>query len=254
MVLTSQEKETSRIPLLEKKLINLQTQLKSLALIPMTPMRTSSLKHISTTNDPTTSTKENLPPPRSTSHSSPRKPLSTRPPQQPSDLLIPKDSTESLLAESKRIFSSLHTENEKLRARLASLELVNADLQCSNRKRVDTLQNEIDLLGKKNRMLEVSLNKAQAESFALVTSPRVGRGGACTGGCCGGGEVERLAEELAWHAKLHLYAEKERLRLLDLLEFAGREGKVVSREYVGLREKLSKFSLRSQDSGIRCLV
>ena len=104
-------------------------------------------------------------------------------------------------------------------------------------------------------MLEVSLNKAQAESFALVTSPRVGRGGgACTGGCCGGGEVERLAEELAWHAKLHLYAEKERLRLLDLLEFAGREGQVVSREYVGLREKLSKLSLRSQDSGIRCLV
>jgi hypothetical protein len=220
-------------------------------------MRTSSLKHIYTTNDPTTVTKENLPPPptiaRSTTHSSPRKPLSTRPPQQPSDC---EDTTESLLAESKRIFTSLHTENEKLRARITSLELVNADLQSSNRKRVDSLQTEVDVLGKKNRMLEVSLNKAQAESSALVMSPRVGRvgGGACTGGCCGSGEVERLAEELAWHAKLHLYAEKERLRLLDLLEFAGREGQVVSREYVGLREKLSKLSLRSQDSGIRCLV
>ena len=66
--------------------------------------------------------------------------------------------------------------------------------------------------------------------------------------------MERLAEELAWHAKLHLYAEKERLRLLDLLEFAGREGKFVTKEYVGLREKFSKMSLRSEDSGIKCLV
>lgn len=110
----------------------------------------------------------------------------------------------------------------------------------------------------KNHALEVSLKQAQAESSALMASsrsaPRNGDGVGCRCGGVGGGEVERLAEELAWHAKLHLYAEKERLRLLDLLEFAGREGKVVSREYVGLREKLSKLSLRSMDSGVRCLV
>ena len=68
------------------------------------------------------------------------------------------------------------------------------------------------------------------------------------------GEVARLSDELAWHAKLHLYAERERIRLLDLLEFAGLEGRVVGREVVGLREKLSMLSLRSVGSGIKCLV
>ena len=222
-------------------------------------MRTSSLKHITTTgnNDPT---KENVLPAQPRSRSvSPRKPLSNVSLQQqhrPSDL-VREDSTEDFLAESKRIFQSLHIDNEKLRARVKSLELVNADLQSSNRKRVDSLQSELESLVAKNHALEVSLNKVQAESSVLMASPRTVHGSTGRNCRCGGGgdrEVERLAEELAWHAKLHLYAEKERLRLLDLLEFAGREGKVVSREYVGLREKLSKLSLRSQDSGIRCLI
>jgi hypothetical protein len=65
--------------------------------------------------------------------------------------------------------------------------------------------------------------------------------------------VRRLSEELAWHAKLHLYAERERLRLLDLLEFAGLEGRVVGREVGVLRERLSVLSLRSCESG-KCLV
>ena len=158
------------------------------------------------------------------------------------------------------MFHSLHTDNEKLRARVKALELVNADLQSSNRKRVDALQNELEAVVHKNHALEVSLNEARAEQSAYMASPRTVYNGGASRCVCGGmggggrGEVERLAEELAWHAKLHLYAEKERLRLLDLLEFAGREGKVVSREYVGLREKLSKLSLRTQDSGIKCLV
>ena len=157
------------------------------------------------------------------------------------------------------MFQSLHTENQKLKARVKSLELVNADLQSSNRKRVDELQSELESLVEKNHSLEVSLNNAKAESSALMASPRPATRGCgscvCGGlGAVGGREVERLAEELAWHAKLHLYAEKERMRLLDLLEFATSEGKFVRREYVGLREKLSKLSLRSEASGIKCLV
>jgi hypothetical protein len=50
------------------------------------------------------------------------------------------------------------------------------------------------------------------------------------------------------------------MRLMDLVEFAAREGKVVVKEYVGLKEKVSKLSLRSDgvdlesSSGWKCLV
>jgi hypothetical protein len=207
----------------------------------MTPMRTSSLKH-NLPDPPRTprspSFKENIPA-RSKS-ASPRKPLqpSSATNIQPSDL-VRQDSTEDFLSHSKKILHSLHHDNQQLKSRVSALELANANLVSENRARIDALQLELEKLVSENHRLEEQLQATKAEASIALTSPIRTRDD---------GELARLSEELAWHAKLHLYAEKERLRLLDLLEFAGREGKFVVREYVGLKEKFSKMSLKSAAS------
>ena len=242
----NKEKETQRIPALEKKLINLQTQLKSLALIPMTPMRTSSLKY-NGTQDPATITmptprsihsKENIPS-RSRSQS-PRKPLQEIPSNniQPADLV--REDTEEFIEHSKRLFHSIHTENSTLKSRVSTLEIANAELRTS--RILDSLQFQLETLVKENHRLEQELQISRAETSNA--RQRSGRDE----------EINRLSEELAWHAKLHLFAEKERLRLLDLLEFAGREGQCVVKEYVGLKQKMSMISLRSAESDCKCLI
>lgn len=244
---------------MEKKLINLQTQLKSLALIPITPMRTSSLKHTSTVSldlQPHTrprtpsrsinSSKENFGTINRSRSASPRKPLQQIPAsniQQPSDL-VRSDDTEEFIEHSKRLFTTLHTENTNLKAKIRNLE--------NSNKNIDSLQSELESLTRKNHELEKQLQSSRAGNHQHLTSPIPSVASRRRSGEMS--EVERLSEELEWHAKLHLYAEKERLRLLDLLEFAGREGKIVGREYVGLKQKMSMISLRSQGSDCKCLV
>jgi hypothetical protein len=246
-----QEKENQRIPALEKKLINLQTQLKSLALVPMTPMRTSSLKNAQENpRTPRTLSKENMHP-RSRSVS-PRKPLKDLPNGiQPADLV--REDTGDCVEHSKRMVRNIQIENEKLRNRITYLESTGHDVEKAKVESMDQLQSELERLAKENHRLETLLQSAQADtSQAIISSPSARPTNA-------NDEIARLAEELEWHAKLHLYAEKERMRLMDLLEFAGREGNFVVKEYVGLREKISKLSLKSgasggSDSGWKCLV
>ena len=236
-----------RIPVLEKKLINLQTQLKSIALIPMTPMRTSSLKF--TTQDIQGRTprsihsKENIP--NKSQSGSPRKPLREVSNQiQPADLV--REDTEEFIEHSKRLFRSLHHENSTLKSQISSIELANEESRSSNRQKIDALQTELEKLVRENHRLEQLLQTSRAETSIALTSP--GRVGACDD------EISRLSEELAWHAKLHLFAEKERLRLLDLLEFSGREGQFVVKEYVGLKRKLSMISMKSAESDYKCFI
>jgi hypothetical protein len=239
--------------MLEKKLINLQTQIKSFALVPMTPMRTSSLRHAglidsTTTNPlkpPVIPSKENI--------ISPRKPLKEISSNgsisiQPNDLVASQDP-EFVIENSKRMVRHIQSENEKLRARVQSLEEANSELAASKQQSLDNLQVELEKLTTENHDLQLELQKAKAEMTKGVLSPR---------SSTSSGEISRLSEELAWHAKLHLYAERERIRLLDLLDFAGYEGRFLKTECVGLRDKLSKVSLRSaiaesEGSG-KCLI
>jgi type I site-specific restriction endonuclease len=243
-----QERENQRIPALEKKLINLQTQLKSLALVPMTPMRTSSLKN--TMENPRTPrpSKENINP-RSRS-ASPRKPLKELANGiQPADLV--REDTEEFVEQSKRMFRNIQVENEKLRQRVEHLETAKQQDEQAKLESMDQLQADLERLAKENHRLETLLQESQAAATHTLSSPRPRTAS---------DEILRLSEELAWHAKLHLYAEKERMRLMDLVEFAAREGKFVVKEYVGLKEKVSKLSLRSDgvdlesSSGWKCLV
>lgn len=210
-------------------------------------MRTSSLKH--TLENPAQQqqlpirprtprslhSKENFSRSRSTS---PRKPLQQLQ-FQPCDLV--KEDTEEFLESSKRLFNTLHQENASLKMKIHSME--------RNTKLIDTLQSELETQVQENHRLENLLQQSRAENHHLEKSPNVRMRDNHTDR-----EIERLSEELEWHAKLHLFAEKERLRLLDLLEFAGREGQIVGREYVGLKQKMSMFSLRSQESDCKCLV
>ena len=211
----------------------------------MTPMRTSSLKYssqelaTSTTRTPRSiHSKENIPS-RSRSQS-PRKPLQEIPSSniQPADLV--REDTEEFIEHSKRLFQSLHTENSSLKSRVSTLEIANAELRAS--RKLDSLQSQLEALVKENHRLEQELQVARAETANVLQRP--GRDE----------EIRRLSEELSWHAKLHLFAEKERLRLLDLLEFSGREGQFVVKEYVGLKQKMSMLSLRSTESDWKCLV
>lgn len=113
---------------------------------------------------------------------------------------------------------------------------------------VDSVRGELERLGVENQRLREELCGVKAEMTKLE--------GMSARPMTASEEIARLSEELAWHAKLHLYAEKERLRLLDLLEFAGREGKIVGSEFNGLREKISRISLRSDIAAaeFKCLV
>lgn len=162
---------------------------------------------------------------------------------QPSDLV--HDNPGEFIEYSKRIIRNLQLENESLRNKMKHLGLTNVEQQSSKRERIDTLQAELERLVAKNHRLEIELQTVKSE--ASLSS-------------VGAAEIARLSEELEWHAKLHLYAEKERKRLLDLLDFAGREGEFTVREAIGLREKLSKISLRSgvstseAGSSYKCLV
>jgi len=107
---------------------------------------------------------------------------------------------------------------------------------------VDSVRGELERLKVENQRLrgEAEMAKLERMSARPMTATE---------------EIARLSEELAWHAKLHLYAEKERMRLLDLLEFAGREGKIVGNEFNGLREKISRISLSDVAAEeFKCLV
>ena len=273
-----QEKETQRIPPLEKKLIFLQTQLKSLALVPMTPLRTSSLRNNVTTGHshsqslshapstashaPSTasytssayiSTKENIPP----RQMSPRKPLKDM-----SNGPLGMGDTEEFIEQSKRIMRNIQVENTFLKERIEDLEMQLEQQPQQQQPQpqqptnttaggiIDSLQLEMEKLSQENHRLERLLQQSRRQTTELLLSPASRRQELRTGdrdaSTSDRDEIERLSEELAWHAKLHLYAEKERLRLLDLLEFAGTEGKVVVRECGVLREKLSRISLREK--------
>jgi DNA repair exonuclease SbcCD ATPase subunit len=210
----------------------------------MTPMRTSSLKHIQEPSKTPHSSKENI---RSRSVS-PRKPLQEIPSNtlQPADLV--KEDPEEFIEHSKRLFRNLQLDNEKLKSRIQNLEQSNSELASSKQLALDNLQEELEKLTIENHRLECLVQKSGRELADVTMSPRPQTAN---------DEIRRLSDELAWHSKLHLYAEKERLRLLDLLEFAGYEGKFVVKEYIGLREKFSKISLRSIDSdgsGGKCLL
>ena len=215
-------------------------------------MRTSSLKHtIDTTANkqpdgvlapPKTPrshhSKENVP-----QQMSPRKALQDLPAQN-NVANTTLDSDLEAIESSKRALAALYTQNTSLQHRIQSLESSQTAAEADHDSKVSALEAELRALAEENHRLETELQISRAEtSLAQLSSPR---------GV--GGEVARLSEELAWHAKLHLYAERERMRLLDLLEFAGLEGKVVGKEVGVLREKLSILSLRSVDSGIKCLV
>jgi predicted RNase H-like nuclease (RuvC/YqgF family) len=152
------------------------------------------------------------------------------------------------------MFRNIQVENNTLRERVEELEqqqqlnMQNTHGTAAN-EIIDELQRELERLSKDNHRLEGLLQQSRRQTTELLLSPQTHRtaGQSDIGGrdiMNREGEIERLSEELAWHAKLHLFAEKERLRLLDLLEFAGTEGKVVGREYGVLREKLSRISLK----------
>jgi hypothetical protein len=159
--------------------------------------------------------------------------------------------TEEFIEQSKRIMRNIQVENTTLKQRIEELEQQPQQQQQPTNNDaggiIDSLQQEMEKLSKENHRLEGLLQQSRRQTTELLLSPQSRRQEMGTGDR--DAEIERLSEELAWHAKLHLYAEKERLRLLDLLEFAGTEGKVVVREYGVLREKLSRISLRDQVTG-----
>lgn len=171
------------------------------------------------------------------------------------------------MVNSKRLLNSLYQENTQLKSKIQSLE--------QSSKTIDTLQLELQTLAEENHRLEVLLQRRNSEMHNLKSPTPRSTTTRSTGWKTQTSdprerqksdsetrrsaaelekEVERLSEELAWHSKLHLFAEKERLRLLDLLEFSGNEGKIVGKEIVGLRQKVSMFSLRSWESEGKCLV
>ena len=166
--------------------------------------------------------------------------------------------TEEFIEQSRRIMRNIQVENTVLRDRVEELEMQLEQQpppqpqppQSTNTATagiIDSLQQEMEKLSKQNHRLEAQLQQSRRQTTELLLSPASSRGQELRGN--DRDEVERLSEELAWHAKLHLIAEKERLRLLDLLEFAGTEGRVVGREYGVLREKLSRISLRENGMG-----
>jgi len=214
-------------------------------------MRTSSLKH---TIDTTAKQSDGVlaPPQTPRSHHakenvhqqmSPRKALQDLP-TQTNAANSTLDSDIEAIESSKRALAALYAQNTSLQHRIQSLESLQTAAAADHNSKVSVLESELSALAEENHRLENELQISRAEtSLAQISSPR---------GVSG--ELARLSEELAWHAKLHLYAERERMRLLDLLEFAGLEGKVVGKEVGVLREKLSILSLKSVDSGIKCLV
>jgi type I site-specific restriction endonuclease len=229
--------------------MHLQTQLKSLALVPMTPIRTSSLRHnmVQETSSRTPrSAKENMHP-RSRS-ASPRKPLKeVTNGIQPTDLI--KEDTDEFIEHSKRMFRNIQIENNSLRNKVEELQEAKLEMEKAKLESVDQLQVELERLSQENHRLEKLLQDAQNETTQIIMSPRPTPKEKHTDE-----EIARLKDELNWHAKLMSYAEKERMRLLDLLDFSGKEGKFVVKEYVGLREKMSKVSLKSEGSSCKCLI
>ena len=204
----------------------------------MTPMRTSSLRH-DPNKPPRTLSKENLHP----LNSSPRKPLKeVGNSLQPADLV--REDTEEFIEHSKRILRNLQVENTSLKQKIEELEASN-EMARSRSESLDTVQSEMEKLVKENHRLEAEIQQLKSQQIMSPARPKTASE-----------EIVRLSEELAWHAKLHLYAEKERMRLLDLLDFAGKEGRIVGREFRGLQERFSKMSLRSEFSadGVKCLV
>jgi len=202
-------------------------------------MRTSSLKHTLDTTQAATSlkpdsltsktpsrhtSKENIP-------SSPRKALQE----------IPANIADEAGDSGKRALAALYQQNTALQNKLQALEQQHSSLVANHNSKVGALEGELRGLAEENHRLEKQVQISRAETALAAMSP--GRDDV----------VGRLSEELAWHAKLHLYAERERMRLLDLLEFAGLEGRVVGKEVGVLRERLSVLSLRSCDTG-KCLV
>lgn len=163
--------------------------------------------------------------------------------------------TEEFIEHSKRMVRNIQVENNTLRERVEELEQAqnqntqNARNGAGAGEIVDELQRELEKLSKENHRLEGLLQQSRRQTTELLLSPQTQRNTLTINNGDRDDEIERLSEELAWHAKLHLYAEKERMRLLDLLEFAGREGKVVVREYGVLREKLSRISLNDVAGG-----
>jgi len=215
-------------------------------------MRTSSLKHTIDTTASKQSDGVLAPPQTPRSHHSkenarqqmsPRKALQDLP-GQTNAANSTLDSDSEAVESSKRALAALYAQNTSLQHRIQSLESSQTAAAADHDSKVSALESELRALAEENHRLENELQISRAEtSLAQISSPR---------GVSG--ELARLSEELTWHAKLHLYAERERMRLLDLLEFAGLEGKVVGKEVGVLREKLSILSLRSVDSGIKCLV
>ena len=222
----------------------------------MTPMRTSSLKHmsvdLSNTRTPRAS-KENLHQLTCSRSASPRKPLKELPSNniQPGDIV--RDDPEEFIDNAKRIIRNIQVENESLRSRMKSLEAANSEIQSTTADKIDCLQAEMERLVQENHRLEEQLQNCKAENLVMSMSPRPGGSDNSAER-----EIARLSDELAWHSKLHLYAEKERIRLLDLLEFSRREGNIAVKECVGLREKISRISLRgfgdTDSIGSKCLV
>lgn len=229
--------------------MHLQTQLKSLALVPMTPIRTSSLRHNivqETTTRTPRSLKENIHP-RSRS-ASPRKPLKeVTNGIQPTDLI--KEDTDDFIEHSKRMFRNIQIENNSLRTKVEELQEAKVEMEKAKLESVDQLQVELERLSHENHRLEQLLQEAQKEKTQVIMSPRP-----TSKETHSDEEIARLREDLNWHAKLMSYAEKERMRLLDLLDFAGKEGKFVVKEYVGLRERMSQMSLKSDGSSSKCLI
>ena len=162
---------------------------------------------------------------------------------QPADLV--REDTEEFIEHSKRILRNLQIENTSLKQKIEELEASNEEMARSRSESLDTVQLEMEKLVKENHRLEAEIQQLKSQQIMSPAGPKTASE-----------EIVRLSEELAWHAKLHLYAEKERMRLLDLLDFAGKEGRIVGREFRGLQERFSKMSLRSEFSadGVKCLV
>jgi type I site-specific restriction endonuclease len=179
---------------------------------------------------------------------SPRKPLKeVTNGIQPSDLV--KEDTDEFIEHSKRMFRNIQIENNALRMKVEELQESKLEMEKAKLDSVDQLQVELERLSKENHRLEHLMQESQKETTQVVMSPRP-----TSRESHSDEEIVKLKEELEWHAKLNLYAEKERMRLLDLLDFAGKEGKLVVKEYIGLREKMSKISLRSDTDSCKCLI
>jgi chromosome segregation ATPase len=181
-------------------------------------MRTSSLKH---TIDATANTSKDLAPPKTPSRHASKENVPSSPRKALAEIAsnIP-DSTEAVDS-GKRALAALYQQNTALQNKLQAVESENTALIERHNAKITSLESELQSLVAENHRLEKELQISRAETALASMSPRHGGDDSV---------VRRLSEELAWHAKLHLYAERERLRLLDLLEFAGLEGRVVGRE------------------------